>query len=234
MQILTQVRTPGQLDWRSVDKLACSETAALDWQQTTAGGQLLLAHARAINNVSIVPMSDYTAGLWLHFIGNFAASAVGPDDFALQRSASNALTLKPRYGRAPALPVCIALSVTAREAVEFHWLLVYRPLRDVTRNGIDSDAGALLGAWRFDGDGGNFHPLDKPNEAIDLTGCYAYLCTFHRTSAPSAVESDAIKAIETTGGTQALIACMFPDQDRAVKEATIRMVPKALGQIAIA
>lgn len=236
MQVLTQVRIPGQLEWRTVGKLPCAE-AGIDWLQTSAGGRLLLAEPKAMTKhgvkVSVVPMSDYTEGLWLHFIGNFAAQPVEPDDFNLQRGAGNTLTLTARPGRAPARPACIALSTADPNAVEFHWLLVYRPLRDVTRSSIDSDAGALLGAWRYDGGSQDFHPLDAPNAAIDLAGCHAYLCTFQRNTALSKPEEKAIDDIRT-GGTQALIECMFPDQAAGVREATIRMLPKVLGQFAIA
>lgn len=117
--------------------------------------------------------------------------------------------------------------------MEFHWLLVYRPLRDVTRSGSDSDAGVLLGAWRYAAGTSDFHPLDGDNQAIDLAGCHAYLCTVHRSTALSVAERAAIENIETAGGTKALIECMFPDQEGKVTEATIRMVPKVLGQIAI-
>jgi hypothetical protein len=41
---------------------------------------------------------------------------------------------------------------------------------------VDSDAGALVGAWRYDSDSQAFLPLDAPNAAVDLGG-YAFLCT---------------------------------------------------------
>ena len=233
-QVLTQVRIQGQLEWKRIGKLTCEQTG-FDWLQTTAGGMLLLAADAAFEKVSIVPMSDYTAGLWLSFIGNFAATPVEPADLVFRRGASNRLTLETRPGRAPTPPECIALSAEATDkAVEFHWLLVYRPLRDVTRSDVDSDAGALLGAWRYDTNG-YFEPLDSGNQAADLGGCYAYLCTFHRITALNTDEREVIAALEKPGEgrTQGLIECMFPSQSGGVRESTIRMVPKVLGQIAI-
>jgi hypothetical protein len=232
VQILLQQRLTGQLDWQRIGKLGCDETG-FDWLQTSPNGELLLSVGNS-SRVHIVPMSDYSPGIWLSFIGNFAATAVEPDDFVLSRSAQNHLTFNARPGRTPTPPECIALAAADSDTtVEFHWLLVYRPLRDVTRSDIDNDAGLLLGAWRYTA--GHFEPLDLANQGVDLSGCYGYLCTFQRTTALSDAERGRLTALDTPApnGTQALIERLFENQSAAVAESTLRMVPKVLGQIAI-
>ena len=246
VQVLLQQRAQDRLEWHTLGhKSDCAANGAVVWANGQAHGELLLEADPAMGGVLVVPMSDYTPGMWLHFIGGFGKEPVDPEALVLRRAADNLLSLESLPGAPRVRPACIALPATAGGAtVEFNCLLVYRPLRDMSCTPapapgladapLRSDAGALLGAWRYDGAG--FVPLDHGNRTLDLDGCFAYLCTFQYISSPSHDEHVSITRLLDAGkaSTRGLIELLFPDQRGQARESLVRMLPKVLGQIGIA
>ena len=226
VQVLAQERIPGMLGWNNVGKSDCTRQAA-DLPKLPVTQRLVLLTGTT-KPVRLVPMSDYSASRWLFFIGDFFKGApVGSDRFELQSDANGRLTLKAQS--AP-LPECIPLS---GDTVESHWLLVYRPVRDLMRGLTDKDAGALIGAWKSVNGAFERLPADSAT-SVDLKGCYAYLCTFQCASARTPDETQELLGITST---RRLFELMFPDTGAYLPESTrepiLRLVPKVLGPIPI-
>ncbi len=233
-QVLAQVRKPESMAWTNVAKSDCAVQKA-SWPKVSAIRKSVFLKDVKPKVLRLVPMSDYSSSRWLFFIGDFfAGSPIGAEKFALKANEKAHLTLEKRG--ATSLPKVIQISMDS-DKVEFHWLLVYRPVRDLMRGRLDREAGVLLGAWQ--NTGATFERLkDEAADNVDLNGCHAYLCTFQRASALIEERLPGKKDVMDITSTKKLFKLMFTDEgdftmDGPVAESVIRLVPKVLGPIPI-
>jgi len=243
IQVLAQKRVDNTMRWETSGKASCYSQHD-DWSpcpgSPSATVSLSGLGTSTVPSVSIARVSDYTDPLWLTFIGTFGANTLGRADeykvefdplnsntgikLVAKNSGSDSLTLNSP----PASP-----ADWATDKVKFQLLLIFKPLVDISLGKPDTTAGQLIGWYRPDTSSGNGAFVgfpEKSNETVttaSLEGCYAYLCSFQRISAPSDDEKQiAIVSWES------LLAAMFPSPTNpATKESIIRPLPEYLGPI---
>lgn len=231
LQVLLQQRKSDELEWNTAKpRCGAFSNGASEIPSGYRVRQVRLVLPKPLDRVpSVVRMSDYTDPTWLTFIGSFGRGCVGDPQRYRCESAGGALKLSSPYSEE--LPL---LKGIEDHDPCFHILLAYRPLVDITRGDERKDSGALDGVYFYSNKAaagaGGFMPMTMTAIPAngDLSGCFAYLCSVQRITAPSQDDAIAMPKSDGTFAFEDFMDQLFP---AAGRECTLRLLPEYLGPI---
>lgn len=250
MQIVVQSRNHME-EWHDVPEQRVSCYSSIDWKPPIDPVVLSIAPHAGIRqpewNVSRIAISDYTAPIWLTFIGSFRSCLDLPDKYRLVRNHTDRTWQLQKTDGKPkenfsdethlALqPPPLVNTDWSRENPTFHLLQLFDPAPDVLRGASDASAGVLCG-WAKSNGTGKFGCFDKGTNWDKLkTAKFAYLCTFQTTNTQEDLKGD---QYQLDSFEEKIIPLMFPcdalEQTSEFKsrESYIRALPEFLGPMPI-